>query len=108
MPKHGSIGNSLSRFIIVISALGIGLRLVMKGFMSPQKLVLFLVVVVIAAAIDSAWVKGIIAIFGLGFFVLDYVDYDTRAFSAAIGPVIALVIMLFGFFVMFGGLRRRG
>jgi len=108
MPKRRSFGNHLSRFIIVISALSIGLRLVTKAFMSPQKLVVFLVVVVIAAVIDSAWVKGIIAIFGLGFFVLDYLDYDTRAFSAAIGPVIALVIMLFGFFMMFGGLRRRG
>lgn len=108
MPKRRSIGNSLSRFIIVISALGIGLRLVMKGLMSPQKLVLFLIVAVIAAVIDSPWVKAIIAVFGLGFFVLDYVDYDTRAFSAAISPVIALVIMLFGFFVIFGGLRRRG
>jgi hypothetical protein len=107
MRQSGSITSSLSRFLIVISALGIGLRLVMKGFMTTQKLVIFLIIIVIAAVIDSVWVKAIIAIFALGFFVLDYVDYDTRAFSAAIGPVIALVIMLFGFFVMFGGLRSR-
>lgn len=107
MSRRGSIGNSLSRFIIVISALGIGLRLVMKGFMSPQKLVIFLIIVVIAAVIDSAWVKAILAIFALGFFVLDYVDYDTRTFYVLITPVFSIVIMLFGFFVMFGGLRRK-
>jgi hypothetical protein len=75
--------------------------------MSPEKLVVFLVIVVIAAVIDSVWVKGIIALFALGFFVLDYVNYDTRAFSALAGPVLALLMALFGIFIMFGGLRRR-
>ncbi|HMH43531.1 MAG TPA: hypothetical protein VK557_08615 [Pyrinomonadaceae bacterium] len=107
MGRSGSIGNSLSRFIIVISALGIGLRLVMKGIISPERLVIFLVVVVIAAVIDSTLVKALLALFALGFFVLDYVNYDVRAFYAAIGPVLALLVALFGFFIMFGGLRRR-
>jgi hypothetical protein len=105
--RPSSIGSSLSRFIIVISALGIGLRLMMKGIMSPEKLVVFLVVVIIAAVIDSVLIKGIIALFALGFFVLDYVNYDTRAFYVAVGPVFALLIALFGIFIMFGGLRRR-
>jgi len=71
MSRSGSIGNSLSRFIVVISALGIGLRLVMKGIISPERLVIFLVVVVIAAVIDSTLVKALLA---PGFFVLDYVN----------------------------------
>jgi uncharacterized membrane protein YGL010W len=108
MAKRSSIGSSLSRFILVISAVAIGLRLVMKGVMTPQTVVVFFVVAVIAAVIDSAWVKAILAIFGLGWFVLDIVNYDTRAFSVVIGPVVGLVVGLFGFFVMFGGLRRRG
>jgi len=29
------------------------------------------------------------------------------AFYAAIGPVLALLVALFGFFIMFGGLRGR-
>ena len=78
MGRSGSIGNSLSRFIIVISALGIGLRLVMKGIISPERLVIFLVVVVIAAVIDSTLVKALLALFAPGFFVLDYVNYDVR------------------------------
>jgi hypothetical protein len=106
MARRGSFGNTLSRFIIVISALGIGLRLVMKGLMSPERLVIFLVLAVIAAVIDSPLVKAILALFALGFFVLDYVNFDPAAFYAAIGPVLALLIALFGFFVMFGGLRR--
>ena len=105
--QKGTFGNSLSRFVIVISALAIGLRLATKGLMSAERLIIFLILVVIAAVIDSPWTRAILALFGLGFFVLDYVDYDLRAFYSAIGPVLALVIALFGFFVMFGGLRRQ-
>ncbi|MBK8464897.1 MAG: hypothetical protein IPL32_03620 [Chloracidobacterium sp.] len=104
--SRGTFGSSLSRFVIVISAVGIGLRLMTKGLMSPERLMVFLILVVVAAVIDSPWTRSILAVFALGFFVLDYVDYDMRAFYSNIGPVFALVIALFGFFVMFGGFRR--
>lgn len=105
--KAGTFGNSLSRFLIVISALAIGLRLLTKGLITPERLIFFLIAVVIAAVIDSVWVKAILAIFALGFFVFDFVDYDPQAFARLIGPVLGLAIALFGFFVMFGGMRRR-
>ena len=62
------MGKSLSKFIIVISAVGIGFRLWSKGMINAEKFVIFLVLVVIAAAIDSIWVKLILAFAGVGFF----------------------------------------
>lgn len=91
----------------MISALGIGLRLLTKGLISVERLVILLILVVVAAVIDSPWIRALLALFGLGFFVLDYVDYDLREFYSAIGPVLALVIALFGFFVIIGGLKHR-
>jgi hypothetical protein len=105
--QKSAFGTSLSRFVIVISALAIGLRLLTKGFMSAERLIIFLILVVVAAVIDSPLTRTVLAIFALVFFVLDYVDYDLHAFYSTIGPVFALLIALFGFFVMFGGLRRR-
>ena len=53
--------------------------------------------------------KLILALFALGFFLLEYVNYDPRQFSAVAGSALGLLIGLFELFVMFGGLRgRRG
>ncbi len=105
--EHSSFGSRLSRFILVISALGLSLRLWAKGLMSPEKMVIFLLLAVVAAALDSGWVKLIIALFGLGYFLLDFVNYDMNEFQAASTSAIALLVALFGFFVMFGGMRSR-
>lgn len=105
--RERTFGSSLSRFLIVISALAIGLRLATKGLMSSEILIVFLLLVVVAAVIDSIWARAVLTIFTLGFFTLEYVNYDLQAFYATVGPLLAVVIALFGFFVMFGGLRRR-
>ena len=108
MSKEGSsFGKRLSRFILVISAVGIALRLWAKGLMSPEKMVIFLLLVVVAAALDSVLVKLIIALFGLGYFLLDFVNYDMNQFQAASTSIAALLIVIFGFFVMLGGMRSR-
>lgn len=108
MSKNKSgFGSRLSRFILVISAVAIALRLWSKGLMNAEKAGIFLVLVVIAAAIDSVWVKLILALFGLGYFLLDYLNYDLTKFQAAAVSVGALLIALFGIFVMFGGMRRK-
>ncbi len=92
---------------MVVSALGVGLRLWTKGLLSAEKLMIFMILVVIAAAIDSGWIKFVLAIAGIGFFLLDYTNYDVRQFYAVSGSVLALLIALFGLFVMFGGMRRK-
>ena len=108
MGKDGpSFGKNLSRFIIVISALGIGLRLLMKGMINGEKLVIFLVLVVIAAAIDSVWIKLILALSGLGFFLLEFTGYQLSQFQSLATSVGALLIALFGLFIILGGMRKR-
>ncbi len=44
MSKEGSFGKSLSRFIIVISAVGLGLRLWSKGMIGAEKLTIFVTI----------------------------------------------------------------
>lgn len=75
--------------------------------MDVQKAAIFLILVVIAAAIDSVWIKLILALFGLGYFLLDYLNYDMNQFQAAAVSVFALLLALFGIFIMFGGLRKK-
>lgn len=104
--KRSSIGTSLSRFILVVSAVGVGLRLLTKGLIGVEKLAIFLVLVVIAAAIDSVWVKLILAFASICFFLLDYTNYNLTEFGATAFAVIALLICLFGIYVMIGGVRR--
>jgi len=60
--NKSSFGSRLSRFILVISAVAIALRLWSKGLMDVQKAAIFLILVVIAAAIDSVWIKLILAV----------------------------------------------
>ena len=108
MSKEGSsFGKSLSRFIIVISAVGLGLRLWSKGMIGAEKLAIFLVLVVIASAIDSVWVKLILACAGIGFFLLDFTNYDMTQFQAGAASVGALLLALFGIYIMIGGMRKR-
>jgi len=98
--EKSGFGSRLSRFILVISAVGIVLRLWSKGLMDAEKAAIFLVLVVIAAAIDSVWVKLILALFGVGYFLLDYLNYDINQFQAAAVSVGALLLALFGIYVM--------
>lgn len=108
MSKEGSsFSKSLSKFIIVISAVGIGLRLLLKGFISPEKLAIFLVLVVIAVAIDSLWIKIILACAGLGYFLLEFTNFKMSQFQSIATSVGALLIALFGLYIIFGGLRKR-
>jgi hypothetical protein len=102
-----TFSNKISRFVIVISALAFGIKLMAQGLMSVEKMVLFLLIITIAAAIDSAWVKLIMALFALGFVLVDVVGPDFTQIQNLIFNVFALLIVLFGLFVTFGGLRPR-
>ena len=108
MNKEGSsFGKNLSRFIIVISAIGLGLRLLSKGMIDAEKLAIFLVLVVIAAAIDSVWVKLILACSGIGFFLLEFTNYNMTQFQTIATSVGALLIALLGLYIMIVGRRNR-
>lgn len=108
MSREGtSIGKRLSRFIIVISTVGFGLGLWSKGLIDEKTLTFLLLLSVIAAAIDSTWVKLIFAIAGIGFLLLGLSNYEVSTFTGSASYVLLLIIMLFGFYVMIGGMRKR-
>jgi len=101
-----SIGSKLSGFLIVISAVGLGLSLWAKGLIGVEKLTIFLVLAVIAAALRSVWVKLILAIAGLGFFLLEMTGYDILVFGSAAVALGALLLALFGLYMILGGFRK--
>jgi len=105
--EKSTFAQSLSKFILVISAVGFGLRLAVKGLINPENLAIFLVLVVIAAAIDSVWVKLILACAGIAFFLLDFTNNNVSQFKAAAIAVGALLLALFGLYMMVGGMRKR-
>lgn len=108
MSKEGSsIGKRFSRFIIVISTVGFGLGLWSKGLINEKTLTILLILSVIAAVIDSTWVKLIFAIAGIGFLLLSLSNYDVSTFTESATYVLLLIVMLFGFYVMIGGMRKR-
>ncbi len=108
MSKEGSsLGKRLSRFIIVISAVGLGLSLWSRGIMNEKTFTALLVLSVIAAAIDSVWVKLIFSTAGIGFLLLSLSNYEMSTFIESAAYVALLIIMLFGFYVMIGGMRKR-
>jgi len=81
--------------------------LLVKGLIDVEKLAIFLVIVIIAVVIDSIWFKLIFAFAGIAFFLLNFTNYDLSKFQSATTSVGALVIVLFGIFVMLGGMRKR-
>lgn len=105
--ESSSFGKRLSRFIIVISSLTVGLSLLSQGLISINTLGIFLVLVLVAAVLDSVWTKLVLALAGLSFFLLNYTQYNSGQFKTLLGAVGPLLILLFGLFVMFGGLRRK-
>lgn len=102
-----SLLNRLSRFIFVISAVSLALNLWSKGLLDAQKAAVFLVIVVIGAAIDSVWMRLIIALFGIGYFIIDFLNYDLQQFQIAAVLVGALLLALFGIYIIVGGIRKK-
>jgi hypothetical protein len=102
-----SLGKRLSRFIIVISAIGLGLSLAFKGIIGPKTFVLFIILAVIAAVIDSVWVKLILACAGIVFLLLTATNFNIAEFKTLASFAGILILMFFGLYVMFGGMRNR-
>jgi succinate-acetate transporter protein len=104
---RNSFGKRLSRFVLVISAFSLGLKLYLDGFLSVEKFAIFMLVAVIASVIDSVIVKVILTLFGIGFYLLQKADYNNKEFLILAVQVGGIIVMLFGFFVMFGGLNKK-
>jgi len=105
--NKNSIGKRLSRFLLVISAFSLGLKLYLDGFLSVEKFAIFMILAIIASTIDSIIVKVILALAGIGFYLLQKSDYNNKQFLILAVQVGGLLVMFFGFFIMFGGMNKR-
>lgn len=101
-----SFGNRFANFLLVISGVTITLNLWSKGLVDEKKAILLLVLVVFAAAINSIWIKLILALFGLGFFILEYVNFNLNQFYPALASILALLLGLYGLYIIIGGMRK--
>ena len=97
----------LANFIIVFSAVSLVLKLAIQDQIDPERAATFLILVVAAAALGHTVIKLVLACAGLAFLLLDYTNYDMEQFRLLALMVGALLLLLFGFYVMFGGMRKR-
>lgn len=98
--------NKIANFAIVISALGIVLKLAVQGGISPERAAVFMFVVVVAAALGKVVIKLILACASLAIFLLEVTNHDMGQFQQLAIYVGALLMALFGIYVMLGGMRR--
>ena len=101
-----NFGIRFENYLLVISGVTLTISLWSKGLVSEDNVILLLVLFVFAAAINSIWVKLIITFFGLGFFILEYVNFDLNQFYPALVSIIAILIGLFGLYMIVGGMRK--
>lgn len=99
--------NKIINFATIISALGIVLKLGVQGELTPLNGVLILILSVFCIATDKKIIKIIIAIQGLLYLVKQYTGNDTAAFRQTLSGVGVILIILFGYYIMFGGLREK-
>ncbi len=97
----------LANFIIVISALGMLLKLAVQGGISPERAAAILFLVVVAAALGKVVIKLILACASLAIFLLEYVNHDMGQFQQLAITVGAVLMALFGMYVMLGGMRKK-
>lgn len=66
---------------MVISAVGFGFGIWAKGLINEVVLTILLILSVVAAVIDSTWVKLIFAVAGIGFFLLSLSNYNMSSLN---------------------------
>jgi len=97
----------LANFVIVIRALGMGLKLAVQGGITPDRAAVFLFLVVVAAALGKGVIKLILACASLAIFLLEYTNHDMGQFQQLAISVGALLLVLLGMYVMLGGMRKE-
>jgi len=105
--SRNSFWTRITRFFLVISAFSLGLKLYLDGYISVENFVIFMLLAVVASVLDSVAIKVILALFGIGFYLLQKSNYNTNEFFVLAVYVCGILVMLFGFFVMFGGMNKK-
>lgn len=93
-------GNGLLNFLILVSGVTLALKLTYSGKMTVDLAAIFLFLVVVSVAIKSTWIKVILPIAGLVFFMLDVSAEDTTAMAPIIAGIGALLLAMYGIYLI--------
>lgn len=89
-------------FLSICGLLGLCLKLAMDGQLSPGAVAAILVAVVFVYAVGGTkgkFLKGLLALISLGYFLVD-IAYTLPEFKILVVYVVALLVVLFGFYIM--------
>lgn len=98
---------NLFRFAVVISAIPLVFKMALDGQISAEQAALLLVGATLIAVYGRPLVRFIASIVALFLFFWEIVGKDQQAFNAILPYVLQLLIILFAFYIIFGGLQRR-
>lgn len=98
---------NLFRFAVVISAIPLVFKMALDGQISAEQAALLLIGATLIAIYGRPLVRFIISLVALFLFFWEIVGKDQQAFNAILPYVLQLLVILFAFYIMFGGLRRR-
>lgn len=97
--------NRVFNFASVISTFVILFKLALQGVLSVETTVVFLIIIVFIVARHEMFYKLLAALAGLLYFVWEKSGFNKPHFLQLLQPMLALVIMLFGIYILFGGLN---
>jgi hypothetical protein len=98
---------NLFRFAVVISAIPLVFKMALDGQISAEQAVLLLIGATLIAVYGRPLARFIASLVALFLFFWEIVGKDQQAFNAVLPSVLQLLVILFAFYVIFGGLRKR-
>ena len=101
--------NKFLNFISILGLLGLCIKMWLNNQLSVGIIAVILVGALFVLAQDGAWSKVLklaVGVLSIGYLLVGYI-YSNQQFVALMGSIGALLLMLFGFFIMFGGLRKN-
>ena len=101
--------NKFLNFIWILGLLGLCIKMWSNNQLSAGLIAVILVGAVFVLAQDGTWSKVLklaVGILSIGYLLVGYV-YSNQQFVALVGSIGTLLLTLFGFFIMIGGLRKN-
>jgi len=98
---------SLFRFAVVISAIPLVFKMALDRQISTEQAALLLIGAALIAVYGRPLLRFIASLVALFLFFWEIAGKDQQAFNAILPYVLQLLVILFAFYIIFGGLRRR-
>ena len=90
----------------IISATVVCIKLLIWGIFSMKTALLVMIGVVVFVAIGNPFAKLALSLIAVYLLLMSQAGFSMEAFSAALTPIIALLVMLVGLYIILRGLFR--